>query len=131
MVISDCPNMSIKPGATTLPWASMVRVRASPDRLPMAAIFPPRMPMSPEYQGEPDPSMMWPLVMTRSKAGLGTCAKKWGEQKRKRIPAIKSFVSIREVALFIGGANYKAFGSAIAAQCGGEPHSSPHGVLCF
>ena len=32
----------------------------------MATILPPRIPMSPEYQGEPVPSMMWPLVMIRS-----------------------------------------------------------------
>ena len=35
-------------------------------RLPMAAIWPSRMPTSPQYQGEPVPSMMWPLVMTMS-----------------------------------------------------------------
>ncbi len=35
----------------------------------MAAILPSRMPRSPEYHGEPVPSMMWPLVMTRSNAG--------------------------------------------------------------
>ena len=59
----------MKPGATTLPAASMVRLRGAAERLPMAAIFPSRMPRSPEYHGEPVPSMMWPLVMTRSKAG--------------------------------------------------------------
>ena len=55
--------------------ASMVRVRGASLRLPMAAILPSRMPMSPEYQGEPVPSMMWPLVMTRSKAGFGAWAR--------------------------------------------------------
>src|ERR1700720_434272 len=115
MVISDCPNISIKPGATTLPWASMVRVRASADRLPMAAIFPRRMPMSPEYQGEPDPSMMWPFVMTRSKAAWGICAKRLGRQNGRRIQTIKEFASVREVVLFIDGANYKTFGWAIDA----------------
>src|SRR5580704_9076978 len=46
----------------------MVRVRGAAVRLPIAAILPSRIPMSPEYQGEPVPSMMWPLVMTMSNA---------------------------------------------------------------
>src|SRR4030081_59733 len=108
MVISDWPSMSIKPGATTLFLASIVLVRMVADRLPMAAIFPPRMPISPEYQGEPEPSIMWPLVMTRSKAALGTCARELETQKRKRSSTIKELARIREVLLFIGGANYKA-----------------------
>ena len=41
-------------------------LRAAPASSPMAAILPPRMPMSPEYHGEPVPSMMWPLRMTIS-----------------------------------------------------------------
>ena len=49
------------------PAASIVRLRAAPKRLPMAAIRPSRMPTSPEYQGEPVPSTMWPFVMTMSK----------------------------------------------------------------
>jgi len=64
----------MKPGATTLPAASMVRWRWAAERLPMAAIFPSRMPRSPEYHGEPVPSMMWPLVMTMSKE-LGAWAR--------------------------------------------------------
>ena len=48
----------MNPGATTLPAASIVRLRGLRPRLPMAAILPSRMPMSPEYQGEPVPSMM-------------------------------------------------------------------------
>src|SRR5579863_10039189 len=67
MVISDCPSMSMKPGATTLPAASIVRRRVASERLPMATILPSRIPTSPEYQGEPVPSMMCPLVMTMSK----------------------------------------------------------------
>src|SRR5580704_15027418 len=46
----------------------MVRVRGAALRLPIAAILPARIPMSPEYQGEPVPSMIWPLVMTMSNA---------------------------------------------------------------
>src|SRR5579863_3550827 len=45
----------------------MVRCRGESARLPMAAILPPRIPRSPEYQGDPVPSTMWPLVMIRSK----------------------------------------------------------------
>ena len=70
IVSSDWPSMSMKPGATTLPPASMVRLRGAAVRFPMAAIFPSRIPRSPEYQGEPVPSMMWPWVMTRSKDGV-------------------------------------------------------------
>ena len=47
--------------------------RRCAQRLPMAAILPSRMPTSPEYQGEPVPSMMWPLVMTRSKPVAWDC----------------------------------------------------------
>src|SRR6266849_11218291 len=74
MVSSDWPSMSIKPGATTMPWASIVRLRCVSPRFPMAAIFPARIPTSPEYQGEPVPSMMWPLTMTTSNDGVAACA---------------------------------------------------------
>jgi hypothetical protein len=40
----------------------------------MAAIFPSRMPTSPEYQGEPVPSTMCPLRMTMSNAASGIAA---------------------------------------------------------
>src|SRR6266704_366566 len=72
MVYSDCPSMSMKPGATTMPPASMVRARGASLRLPMEDIFPSRIPISPEYQGEPVPSMMRPLVMTMSKDSAGS-----------------------------------------------------------
>src|SRR5437870_9873746 len=64
--------MSMKPGATTSPLASIVRLRGASARLPMATIRPSRIPMSPEYQGEPVPSTICPLVMTMSSdcAGL-------------------------------------------------------------
>src|SRR5690349_6947396 len=58
--------MSMNPGATTMPRASMVFRAGAPARSPMAAICPFRIPTSPAYQGEPVPSMMWPLRMTRS-----------------------------------------------------------------
>ena len=66
MVSSDWPSMSMNPGATTMPRASMVRLAGAPARLPMAAILPCRMPMSPEYHGEPVPSMMRPCWITTS-----------------------------------------------------------------
>src|SRR5207253_7627136 len=58
--------------ATTSPLASIVRLRGASARLPMATIRPSRIPMSPEYQGEPVPSTICPLVMTMSSdcAGL-------------------------------------------------------------
>src|SRR5581483_3372370 len=67
MVSSDCPSISIKPGATTSPRASIVVPRFAWDKLPIAAIFPSRMPISPEYHGDPVPSLMWPLMITVSK----------------------------------------------------------------
>src|SRR5437879_2985122 len=72
MVYSDWPSMSMKPGATTWRRASMVRLRGASRRFPIAAIFPSRIPISPEYQGEPVPSMMWPLMMTISN-GCSAC----------------------------------------------------------
>src|SRR5215813_4142082 len=58
----------------------MVRLREESARFPIAAIFPSRMPMSPEYQGEPVPSIMWPFVMTRS----NDCTQLPAEQNRIR-----------------------------------------------
>jgi hypothetical protein len=67
IVISDCPSMSMNPGATTLPCASIVSLRGASCRLPMAAMRPARIPTSPEYHGEPVPSTICPLTMTMSK----------------------------------------------------------------
>src|SRR5690348_11101134 len=52
----------------------MVRARSAEARFPMAVIFPLRIPTSPEYQGEPVPSMMRPLVMTMSKVEVWATA---------------------------------------------------------
>jgi len=41
----------------------------------VAAILAPRIPISPEYQGEPVPSTMWPLMMTVSNDRSGVCAR--------------------------------------------------------
>ena len=69
-VSSDWPSMSMKPGATTWPAASMDCRAATLSSRPIAAIRPPRMPMSPAYQGEPVPSMMWPWWMTTSRESV-------------------------------------------------------------
>ena len=69
MVRSDWPSMSMNPGATTAPAASTVRAALAPASRPIAAMRPPRIPMSPAYHGEPVPSTTWPFRMTRSKAG--------------------------------------------------------------
>jgi hypothetical protein len=82
MVSSDWPSISINPGATTRPAASIV-CRAgqevfgasSGQRTPMAAMRPSRTPTSPVYQGEPVPSTTCPLRMIRSKVAASgrTC----------------------------------------------------------
>src|SRR5713101_18649 len=84
MVYSDCPSMSMKPGATTLPRASIVRARFASLRLPMAAIFPSRIPTSPEYHGEPVPSIMWPSVITRSKDWRDSCTAESNRQVKSK-----------------------------------------------
>ena len=61
IVSSDCPSMSMKPGATTLPAASIVCFRGGVRQRPIAAMRPSRMPTSPEYHGEPVPSTTWPF----------------------------------------------------------------------
>ena len=43
----------MNPGATTIPRASMVRFAETASSFPIAAILPPRIPMSPEYHGDP------------------------------------------------------------------------------
>src|SRR5262252_6572806 len=61
--------MSMKPGATTMPCASIFCFALACERLPIAATLPSRIPMSPKYQGEPVPSMTWPWVMITSNDG--------------------------------------------------------------
>src|SRR5438105_14155737 len=65
--------MSINPGATTIPRASMERRAGAFPRFPTAAILPPRMATSPAYHGDPVPSIIRPLRITRS-YGLATAA---------------------------------------------------------
>src|SRR5712691_2388168 len=68
----------------------MVRVRGAAARLPIAAILPSRIPMSPEYQGEPVPSMIWPLVMTMSNAAGNPAftGRIISEKRRVRVAAL-------------------------------------------
>src|SRR6478736_2393361 len=57
----------MKPGATTRPSASIVRV-AGPLSLPISAILPSLTPTSPRNPGIPEPSTMRPLRINRSYA---------------------------------------------------------------
>src|SRR5262245_25991542 len=60
--------MSMNPGATTRPDASIVRAAVFPFRSPMAAIFPPRIPTSARNHGLPVPSTTLPRCSSRSKS---------------------------------------------------------------
>src|SRR5271166_1748374 len=61
--------MSMNPGATMRPAASMRCLALAPSSRPMAAMRPPRMPMSAAYQGAPVPSITWPCSMITSYGG--------------------------------------------------------------
>ena len=63
---SDCPSRSMKPGTTSIPFASIVRFAGRPARAPTATIFPSRTPTSPANQGAPLPSTTRPPVKSRS-----------------------------------------------------------------
>ncbi len=65
----------MKPGATTCPFASIRRVAAALARFPIAVMRPLRMPTSAAYQGEPVPSMTWPLAMMTSNGRAGFWAR--------------------------------------------------------
>src|SRR5262249_7253797 len=64
---------SMKPGATTLPPASITRAAGASIRGAILAIVSPRTARSPRYQGLPVPSMILPLRTRRSNAAPG-CA---------------------------------------------------------
>ena len=57
----------------------------------MKTIFPLRIPISPEYQGEPVPSMIRPLVMTISKDCAGSWASVGTKLKSKTTHENKDF----------------------------------------
>src|SRR5580700_10778233 len=61
------PIMSMKPGARTIPCASMTRVEGRSERFPISTMRPSRMPTSARYQGFPEPSMTCAPEMTTSK----------------------------------------------------------------
>ena len=63
---SDWPSMSMNPGATTSPDASIVWRAGRPASRPIAAIRSPVMAMSPSNQGAPVPSTMRPPVIRTS-----------------------------------------------------------------
>ena len=56
----------MKPGATIRPAESMMKSFLKSDNFPTLLIFPPEMPISPLYQGFPDPSTIFPFSMTMS-----------------------------------------------------------------
>src|SRR5689334_2385373 len=68
-VSSEWLCISMKPGATTRPRASIDRAAVRSPSRPMAAIFPPRMPTSATNDGLPVPSTMRPSRMRMSKSG--------------------------------------------------------------
>src|SRR3954453_6567106 len=68
--------------ALRLGLAHRWRLRGAFTRFPIAAILPSRIPRSPEYQGDPVPSMMWALVSTRSKDWAKTVAEKHDVKSR-------------------------------------------------
>src|SRR5277367_6243882 len=91
--------MSMNPGATTLPAASIVFLRVEVARFPMAATLPSRIPTSPEYHGDPVPSMIWPLVMTKSNGGGGAARAK-GIQTRTSNADTAARIAL-EIVVFI------------------------------
>ena len=66
MVVSECECMSMNPGATTSPVASIVRAASASPSLPIAAIRPASMAMSASYRGLPVPSITVPFLMSVS-----------------------------------------------------------------
>src|SRR5436309_3052429 len=97
--------MSMKPGATTIPRASMLRHAGAPESRPIAAILPARIPTSAAYHGEPVPSITWPLWMTRSKGGKAAAAASANSIKwRMSVPLkakIKRDLGARPVRLLV------------------------------
>src|ERR1700733_9849813 len=68
---SDCPSISMNPGLTTSPDASMTRLALAPSSVPMAAMRSPRIAISPAYHGFPVPSRMWPWRISTSYGASG------------------------------------------------------------
>jgi hypothetical protein len=74
----------MKPGATIMPLASMIRRASEPENVPISAILPLRIPTSPEYQGDPLPSTILPLRMTTSNGGSALQMRKKAKKNRSR-----------------------------------------------
>jgi hypothetical protein len=68
---SDCPSMSMKPGATTRRLASMRRFACVPSRRPTAAIRSPTTQTSARNHGAPVPSTTRPPAKSRSQRAWG------------------------------------------------------------
>ena len=64
----------MKPGATTSPFASMVRFAFPSGTRPTATILSPLIATSPTNHGLPVPSTTRPFAMTRSYSGTGSAA---------------------------------------------------------
>ena len=86
--------MSMKPGATVRPEASMRRVAGAPARFPIVAIRPSRMPTSAETAGVPSPSITDPPVMTRS---YGVCAADWAQAESSSRRSVRIQIMIESL----------------------------------
>src|SRR5215470_1721114 len=69
--------MSMKPGATTSPRASIVRVAVACASLPIFTMRSPLIAMSAAYAGRPEPSTTLPPLIKRSNCG------DWGIVRRR------------------------------------------------
>ena len=69
---SEWVCMSMKPGVTTFPAASMTRAASASGSAPIASILPRDTPTSAGYPGPPEPSTTLPPRMRRSNAMLPT-----------------------------------------------------------
>src|SRR5260370_23886305 len=76
--------MSMKPGVTVRPLASMVRPAGSRERSPTAVMASPVTPTSPRRAGAPVPSMSCPPVILRSSTGAGLVTPVVQIQQRER-----------------------------------------------
>src|SRR5436190_16177558 len=83
-VISDCPSMSMKPGATMRPVASMRSFAGASASRPIAAIRPFLMPTSAAYHGDPVPSTTCPFRITRSKGARGPACRAMAMARTQR-----------------------------------------------
>src|SRR5690349_24290522 len=89
--------MSMKPGATTRPCASMVRVAVAFARLPIFTIRSPLIATSAVYAARPEPSTTLPPLINRSNCG------DWGiVRRRHRQAQMMADLNIEKPASLIG-----------------------------